>query len=106
MIEVREREQKYRYVDVAEKPVLSINRGFSSPVRVNAGLRESDLLFLMTHDRDPFNRWEAGQSYATGVLIAISAATRAGQVPRKEPGSPRPWPIPSPTRTSIRPSRP
>jgi aminopeptidase N len=83
VIEVREREQRFRFVDVPERPVLSINRGFSSPVRVNAGLREADLLFLMTHDRDPFNRWEAGQNYATSVLIAMVEAIRAGQAPRK-----------------------
>src|SRR5690606_13720778 len=83
VIEVREREHKFRFVDVPKRPILSVNRGFSSPVRVNAGLREADLLFLMTHDRDPFNRWEAGQSYATRVLIAMTEAVRAGRAPRQ-----------------------
>jgi aminopeptidase N len=41
--------------------VPSLLRGFSAPVKLESGLAEGDLLTLLAHDDDPFNRWEAGQ---------------------------------------------
>ncbi|HUD51504.1 aminopeptidase N C-terminal domain-containing protein, partial [Parvibaculum sp.] len=43
-----------------------------------ANLKERDWVFLMTHDSDPFNRWEAAQRYASGLLIATVEAIRTG----------------------------
>jgi aminopeptidase N len=53
---------------VAVKPVLSLNRGFSAPIRVKSNGGPADNIFLMKHDGDNFNRWEAGQT-AGGALI-------------------------------------
>jgi aminopeptidase N len=53
---------------IANKPVPSLFRGFSAPVRLNSGLGEDDLLFLARHDADPFNRWDALQSVSTHLL--------------------------------------
>jgi aminopeptidase N len=55
---------------------VSINRGFSAPVRITSNL-EDDLPFLAAHDTDPFNRWQAMQSLATALLIDNVAAHRA-----------------------------
>jgi aminopeptidase N len=51
-------------------PVLSINRGFSAPVAVDAGQSAADLMFLAAHDDDPFARYEAMQSLVVQHLIA------------------------------------
>ncbi|HEX7436393.1 MAG TPA: aminopeptidase N, partial [Caldimonas sp.] len=60
----------FTFVDVDQAPVLSLLRGFSAPVIVADGLGDGDLLVLLRHDSDPFNRWEAGQRIALHRLLA------------------------------------
>lgn len=67
-----------RFEGVAAAPVASINRGFSAPIRVRQDLSAGTQAFLMAHDSDPFNRWEAGQQYATSLLGGMAAAYAAG----------------------------
>jgi len=47
-------------------------RGFSAPVRLRMSRSAEDLAFLMAHDADPFNRWDAGQELATRLLLGIA----------------------------------
>ncbi len=54
--------------NIVQKPVLSINRSFSSPVILNSDATDDDLLLLMSHDSDSFNRWEAAQTCARRLL--------------------------------------
>ena len=60
--------QSFTFVDVAERPVPSLLREFSAPVRL-APLPRERLRFLARHDSDPFVRWESGQQYATALLL-------------------------------------
>ena len=55
--------------DVPEGAVPSLLRGFSAPVKLDAGLSRAELAHLMRHDGDLFNRWEAGQQLAQSVLL-------------------------------------
>lgn len=59
----------FTFVNVDEEPVPSLLRGFSAPVTLADGLSDADLLLLLRHDSDPFNRWEAGQRLALARLI-------------------------------------
>ena len=59
----------FTFVNVDVEPVPSLLRGFSAPVTLVDGLTDSDLLVLLTHDPDPFNRWEAAQRLALERLI-------------------------------------
>ncbi|HMA71502.1 MAG TPA: aminopeptidase N [Xanthobacteraceae bacterium] len=68
--------ESFVFVGLDERPVVSLNRGFSSPVKLTANLRDGDLAFLAAHDTDPFNRWEAVQALATMLLIENVAAHR------------------------------
>ncbi|MDB5957003.1 aminopeptidase N [Ramlibacter sp.] len=52
------------------EPVPSILRGFSAPVVLDYDYSEQQLLTLLAHDTDPFNRWEAAQRLATGRALA------------------------------------
>jgi aminopeptidase N len=61
--------------------VPSLLRGFSAPVRLEAGLSEDDLLVLFRHDSDPFNRWQAAQSYAMRLLLRSVEALARQQRP-------------------------
>jgi aminopeptidase N len=51
------------------EPVPSILRGFSAPVILEFDYSEEQLLTLLAHDTDPFNRWEAGQRLAVNRAI-------------------------------------
>jgi aminopeptidase N len=53
----------------ARKPVPSLLRRFSAPVILSYPYTEEELLHLMAHDDDPFNRWEAGQRLATSTIL-------------------------------------
>ncbi|NIJ41983.1 aminopeptidase N [Parvibaculum indicum] len=83
VLNLTEQEQTFHFVNVPAKPVPSLLRGFSAPVKLNANLKERDLMFLMTHDSDPFNRWEAAQRYATGLLIGLVGAQANGDKNRQ-----------------------
>jgi len=48
--------------------VLSYLRGFSAPVILETDQTQDDLLFLLRHDTDGFNRWEAGQNLMMSYL--------------------------------------
>jgi aminopeptidase N len=69
--------ESFVFVGLDERPVVSVNRGFSAPVKLTASLRDGDLAFLAAHDTDPFNRWQAMQTLATTLLIENVAAHRA-----------------------------
>ena len=61
------------------RPVPSVLRGFSSPVRLEMERSREDLAFLLANDSDAFNRWDAGQTLYTEVLLELSAAAEAGE---------------------------
>ncbi|TSA11421.1 MAG: aminopeptidase N [Betaproteobacteria bacterium] len=61
--------QSFVFVDVPAPPVPSLLRNFSAPVKVNYDYSEADLAHLMAHDANPFNRWEAGQRLALGLIL-------------------------------------
>jgi aminopeptidase N len=54
---------------VANRPVPSLLREFSAPVKLKAPLGEDDELFLARHDDDPFNRWQALQDVAMRLMV-------------------------------------
>jgi aminopeptidase N len=74
--------ERFVFAGLAERPVVSLNRGFSAPVKVTANLPDGDLAFLAAHDTDPFNRWQAMQTLATALLIDNVAARRANRPKR------------------------
>jgi len=60
--------EEFIYHNINEKPVASILRNFSAPVNLETDLTDEDIAFLMVHDNDGFNKWEAGQNYALRTL--------------------------------------
>jgi aminopeptidase N len=77
VLSLKEPEESFTF-KVNQKPVPSLLRGFSAPVILNYPYTEAELLHLMAHDDDAFNRWEAGQRLAaTTILEAKGAPTPA-----------------------------
>ena len=67
----------FEFRNVAVRPVPSLNRGFSAPIKLVANLSAGDLSFLARHDRDPFNRWQAVQGLAMRHLLDAATGRAA-----------------------------
>ncbi|MBD8473158.1 aminopeptidase N [Pseudomonas sp. CFBP 8770] len=80
VLAVTEAEQTFTFVDIAEQPLPSLLRGFSAPVKLIFPYTRDQLMFLMQHDSDGFNRWDAGQQLSVQVLQEM-----IGQYQRGEP---------------------
>ncbi|MGS1028196.1 aminopeptidase N [Burkholderia glumae] len=78
VLELTETQASYNFVDVAAEPLPSLLRNFSAPVIVDYDYRDDQLAFLLAHDSDPFNRWEAGQRLATRALLTLADTAAAG----------------------------
>ena len=86
VLDVTKEKQTFRFVDVPGKPVPSLLRDFSAPVRLKADLDDDALIFLMGHDSDPFNRWEAGQQLGVRLMLGLVERYRRQEKLSLEPG--------------------
>ncbi len=82
VLTLTKRSETFRFKDVTSRPVPSLLRGFSAPVNVKIDLPDTDYEFLMTHDHDPFNRWQAANTYATRTLLKAVAGKSPGKDPK------------------------
>jgi aminopeptidase N len=73
VLELRGAEERFRFTEVPFRPVPSLLRGFSAPVRLRRDWQDEDLMFLMAHDGDGFNRWDAAQTLAQRLLFRMVA---------------------------------
>ena len=71
ILEMNEEAQSFRFEGLAAKPVPSILRGFSAPVIIERDAGAAERAFLLAHDTDPFNKWEAGRELAREGLLAM-----------------------------------
>ena len=69
LLMLTEESQVFSFKGFPVAPVLSINRGFSSPVIVETDRSQADLAFLSAHDDDPFARYEAMQQLMVNALV-------------------------------------
>jgi aminopeptidase N len=76
--------ETFVFKGLAARPRLSINRGFSAPIKLVTDMSSDDLAFLAAHDSDLFNRWQAIQSIGMALLIGNVSALRAGKPARTD----------------------
>ena len=86
VLELTQPSQSFVFTGVSERPIPSLNRGFSAPVKLSLPIEANDLRFLAAHDSDPFNRWQAVQSLAMSQLTANVAALRKGASAQNDDG--------------------
>lgn len=68
IFEFKDAETTLEFEQVLEKPVPSLLRNFSAPVKLVANYNRDDLLRLMMKDSDGFNRWDASQQLAVSII--------------------------------------
>ncbi|QSA96205.1 aminopeptidase N [Methylococcus sp. EFPC2] len=83
VLDVTATQQRFRFVGLPEKPVISALRGFSAPVRLHLHHSYEELAFLLAHDSDPFNRWDAGQTLASRIVLNLVEQLIEGEQPHK-----------------------
>lgn len=74
VLQIRKASTKFKFYNVAEKPVPSLLRNFSAPVKLKYSYTDSELELLVLHDSDDFNRWNASQQFMTNILIRLIEA--------------------------------
>ena len=71
IVELKQQQQSYVFKQLDTKPIVSLFRGFSSPVIVKQLQSLEQLAFLLNHDTDTFNRWEADQKMSSQIILAL-----------------------------------
>ena len=67
--------------ELPEKPIASLLREFSAPVILERSIAPEDRAFLLAHDSDTFNKWEAGRGAALEAVAALAADPAAAPDP-------------------------
>ena len=71
ILPLREETESFVFANISEKPIPSLLRGFSAPVKLDYDYSNENLAFIMAHDSDAFGRWEAGQRYAVRLMLDL-----------------------------------
>ncbi|AVD94534.1 aminopeptidase N [Pseudomonas sp. SWI36] len=79
VLSVTDAEQTFTFQGIQAKPLPSLLRGFSAPVKLSFPYDRDQLMFLMQHDSDGFNRWEAGQQLSVQVLQELIGQHQRGE---------------------------
>jgi aminopeptidase N len=85
ILEINALKHRFVFSGHPTRPIASLNRGFSAPVKISANLSDQDLLFLAGHDNDPYNRWQSAQTVATRLLTQSTTRVRDGLAPLDSP---------------------
>ncbi len=71
VLELTKAEQSFTFTGLHMPPIASVLRGFSAPVVLEQKLDNSLRAYLLAHDTDAFNRWQAGRDYALDILAEL-----------------------------------
>jgi aminopeptidase N len=79
VLELTSAEQTFVFQRVQEKPVPSLLRGFSAPVKLHYNYSRDDLIVIMSRDSDGFNRWEASQQLGLQAIHHAMGVYQRGE---------------------------
>jgi aminopeptidase N len=80
LLHVTHSENQFVFNDIVAKPIPSLLRNFSAPVKVQYNYSDHDLILLFKYDTDLFNRWEAGQKYAVNTILQLVHDQQKGKL--------------------------
>ena len=83
--ELKKENETIIFPNISEKPILSLNRNFSAPIKLITDHSFKDLLFLMAHDSDAFNRYEAAQVVAKNIIGKLVIDCKEGNTLALDP---------------------
>ena len=77
LLHLTKKSQQWNFENISSKPVLSLLRQFSAPVKAHYPYDARELAFLMANDTDTFNRWEAAQRLGAWVIAELEQGDSA-----------------------------
>ena len=78
ILHLKKQKQDFIFNNIDSRPVISLLRQFSAPVRVDPFHSPEELTFLMKHDSDMFNRWNAATQLTSLTILNIARAISKG----------------------------
>ncbi len=84
VLQLCKKEQRFTFLDIKEKPVISFLRNFSAPVRVEKFQSREELSLLIRADSNLFNRWDAGIRLAGETILEVAEQLQNNQPPAIE----------------------
>jgi aminopeptidase N len=79
ILQLTQSEQSFIFEGLTEQPVVSLLRSFSAPIKLTMERSLEELAFLLSHDSDTFNRWEAGQQLAGQIIAGLITDLQNGR---------------------------
>lgn len=79
LLHIKKPVEVFEFKNITAKPIPSLLRGFSAPVKINYEYSDAAFQVLFKHDSDQFNRWEAGQKYAINTLLRLIREHQSGK---------------------------
>ena len=77
MLKLDKAEDTFVFDNVSDKPILSLLRDFSAPeVKLLYERPQADLAFLMAHDTDSFNAWDAADKLSSQVILTLARESK------------------------------
>lgn len=61
VLNLHQEQQQFIFDQVPEKPIIALLQDFSAPVKLHYAYQDDQLIFLMQHARNAFNRYDAAQ---------------------------------------------
>ncbi|KTC87990.1 aminopeptidase N [Legionella drozanskii] len=68
VLELREAQQTFHFSGLTAKPIVSLLRDFSAPVKLKCQLSQDELLSLLRFESDGYAKWDAAQSLALDCI--------------------------------------
>jgi len=76
ILELNQAQQSFTFAS-SERPIASILREFSAPILLKQTQKDATKAFLLAHDTDPFNKWQAGRTLAVESLKELAQHNQA-----------------------------
>ncbi len=84
-VQLTKQSHSFTFDNIIKKPLPSLFRDFSAPVKLNYDYSIEETIFLMQHDNDDFNRWEASQRLAKTLMLDMLIEQAKGEAFGVEP---------------------
>lgn len=85
VLKVSKLKERFVFEGIPDGAHASINRNFSAPVILERSLPKEERLFLMKHDNDQFNRWDAGYELYMSCLLEMVDALKMKKPLKTDP---------------------
>jgi aminopeptidase N len=76
---INKNKQTFSFSNIQAKPIPSLARNFSAPVKIEHSYTDDELLLLMCHDQDPINAWDASQQLLLNTSRCLCDSARTNQ---------------------------